>query len=342
MKNNKPSKNNLRQNSTQNKKVNINPHINKDNNKNKINKSKQNNQYGFDIYDKKNAQEFNRQFLGLNKVNNQNGIFAGEGIFNMDLPMHKPGEVPDFSNPYGNNFFSNNNIKLNPRTQPLEYLQNFFGGFGIEFPVKEIMNQPQINKGLNKKNNTNKTKTVSAPKILTKKNINNIRTNNINNNNNKIKVHRHEFDKNIFDVNYISNNDEIFIENYCSNFRSNLEKEAFDYLLSLIKGNRVLPSQQKQVPIKNDIFNLLNKFDMNEKYMKKNLDTFEPPFCCICLQNINIKQKCILLPCGHLFHFQCVKLWLNKNCVCPMCRFDLNEHFFNKNNTNTNLKYKFK
>ena len=112
MKNNKPSKNNLRQNSTQNKKVNINPHINKDNNKNKINKSKQNNQYGFDIYDKKNAQEFNRQFLGLNKANNQNGIFAGEGIFNMDLPMHKPGEVPDFSNPYGNNFFSNNNIKL--------------------------------------------------------------------------------------------------------------------------------------------------------------------------------------------------------------------------------------
>ena len=41
MKNNKPSKNNLRQNSTKNKKVNINPHINKDNNKNKINKSKQ-------------------------------------------------------------------------------------------------------------------------------------------------------------------------------------------------------------------------------------------------------------------------------------------------------------
>ena len=336
MKNNKLSKNNLRQNSTQNKKVSINLKLNKDNNKTKINKPKINNQYGFDIYDKKNAQEFNRQFLGLNKVNNQNGIFAGEGIFNMDLPMHKPGEVPDFSNPYGNNFFFNNkNIKLNPRTHPLEYLQNFFGGFGIEFPVKEIMNQPQINKGLNKKNNINKNKTVSAPKLSKKQNINN---NNINNN--KIKVHKHEFDKNIFDTNYISNNEEIFRENYCSNFRSNLEKEAFDYLLSLIKGNRVLPSQQRQIPIKNDIFNLLNKIDMNEKYMKKNVDSFEPPFCCICIQNINIKQKCILLPCGHLFHFLCVKFWLNKNCVCPMCRFDLNDYFNNKNNSNLNYKFK--
>ena len=342
MKNNKLSKNKieikLRQNSTQNKKVNINYHLNNNSNKNKINKSKINYQYGFDIYDKKNAQEFNRQFLGLNKANNQNGMFAGEGIFNMDLPMHKPGEVPDFSNPYGNNFFSNNkNIKLNPRTQPLEYLQNFFGGFGIEFPVKELMNPPHISKGINKKNinNINKNKNVSAPKILKRQNMNKNKITN-----NKIKVHRHEFDKNIFDANYISNNDEIFSENYCSNFRSNLEKEAFDYLLSLIKGNRVLPSQQKQIPIKNDIFNLLNKFDMTEKYMKKNADTFEPPFCCICLQNINLKQKCILLPCGHLFHFQCLKFWLNKNCVCPMCRFDLNDYFSLKTNTNTNYKFK--
>ena len=130
MKNNKLSKNKneikLRQNSTQNKKVNMNHQLNKDSsNKNKINKSKINNQYGFDIYDKKNAQEFNRQFLGLNKVNNQNGMFAREGIFNMDLPMHKPGEVPDFSNPYGNNFFSNNNnIKLNLNIYI--YIKSFF------------------------------------------------------------------------------------------------------------------------------------------------------------------------------------------------------------------------
>ena len=335
-----PNKNktNFRNNSTQNKKPKFN---------NQPKKPNINDKYGFDIYDPKNAQEFNKQFLGLNNPN-ANGIFVGEGIFNMDLPMHKPGEVPDFSNPYGNNYFNNQGKgkKLNPRTQPLEYLQNFFGGFGIEFPVKDIKNPPKINQ--NKQGNKPNIKAVnknvsSSPKIINKNsNTNNI-NNNINNNkanmnnnknnnksNNKIKVNRHEFDRNIFNANYISNNEDIFNENYCSNFRSNLEKEAFDYLLSLIKGNRVLSSQQKQVPIKKEVFNKLNQIDMSEKYMKKNGDNFESPFCCICLTNINLKQKGILLPCGHLFHSNCAKIWLNKNSICPMCRFDLNEYFSNK------------
>ena len=329
MKNNKLPKNkekmNIQNNSTQNNKPKINNQINKKQEK-KITKPKINDKYGFDIYDKKNAQEFNRQFLGLNNPN-QNSIFVGEGIFNMDLPMHKPGEIPDFSNPYGNNFFNNKEkgVKLNPRTQPLEYLQNFFGGFGIEFPVKEIMNQP-----MNKKNIKPNNKNASAPKVLKKTNVNKIENKNNIKNDKKIKVNRHEFNRNLFNANYITNNEEIFNENYCSNFRSNLEKEAFDYLLSLIKGNRVLLSQQKQTPIKNDIFNRLNQFEMDEKYMKKNGDNFEAPLCSICLANINLKQKCILLPCGHLFHFKCAHIWLDKNGVCPMCRLDLNDYFRQK------------
>ena len=313
----KNNKTNFRNNSTQNKIKKVN---------NQSNASKMNNKYGFDIYDKKNAQEFNRQFLGLNNANNSNGIYVGEGIFNMDLPMHKPGEVPDFSNPYGNNFFNQkqNGIKLNPRTQPLEYLQNFFGGFGIEFPVKELMNLPHSNNNQqNKKEKTNLIKKNIPSKTKFKKN----EINNINKTNSKIKVHRHEFDKNIFNQNYITNNEDNFRDNYCSNFRSNLEKEVFDYLMSLINGNRVLSSQQKQIPIKNEIFNKLNKIEMSEKYMKKNGNIFEPPFCCICLANIDLKQKGILLPCGHLFHFKCAKIWLDKNCVCPMCRLDLNDYF---------------
>ena len=107
--------------------------------KTNITKKSPNNNPQFDIYDPKNAVEFNRQFLGLNNNGKEdNGMFAGEGIFNMNLPMHRPGEVPDFSNPYGNNFYGNKKgtgRPLNPRTQPLEYLQQFFGGFGIEFPV---------------------------------------------------------------------------------------------------------------------------------------------------------------------------------------------------------------
>ena len=298
----------------------------------------QTNNPGFDIYDPKNAVEFNRQFLGLSGNGmGGDGMFAGEGIFNMNLPMHKPGEIPDFSNPYGDNFFNKNKgtgRPLNPRTQPLEYLQQFFGGFGIEFPVREIMNSPPT------KHNTNKNyrnKNASAPKKLVKNNNINIMNKNINNknqpkNNNmntnkNINVRRHDFDRNIFNINSITNNEEIFRDNYCSNFRSNLEKEAFEYLLSLIKGNRVLASQQKQTPIRNDILKKLNRFDMDEKYMKKNSDSLEAPFCCICLADIILKQKCVLLPCGHLLHSKCIELWLKKNSICPMCRFDLNDYY---------------
>ena len=210
------------------------------NSKNKNNKN--NNNIGFDIYDPKNAVEFNRQFLGLNGNGmGGDGMFVGEGIFNMNLPMHKPGEIPDFSNPYGDNFFGNNKRNgrpLNPRSQPLEYLQQFFGGFGIEFPVKEIMNSPPT-KHINN-NNYKKNKNASAPKKLIKNNnINNIniknknivnknqtKNNNINSintiNNKKVNVHRHEFDRTIFNSNNITNNEELFAENYCSNFRSNL------------------------------------------------------------------------------------------------------------------------
>ena len=305
----------------------------KNTNKSGLNSKNQNNKYGFDIYDPKNAVEFNRQFLGLGGNGmGGDGMFVGEGIFNMDLPMHKPGEVPDFSNPYGNNFYGKNKgtgRPLNPRTQPLEYLQQFFGGFGIEFPVKEIMRSPPTKHNNNYRNNKN----ASAPKKLIKNNnkINNKNINIVNQNqpNNNINVHRHDFDRNIFNSNNITNNEEIFRDNYCSNFRSNLEKEVFEYLLSLINGNRVLASQQKQTPIRTDILKKLNRFDMDEKYMKKNNNSLEAPFCCICLNDIVLKQKCVLLPCGHLLHSKCIELWLKKNSICPMCRFDLNDYYFN-------------
>eukprot|EP01065_Artemidia_motanka_P035553 TRINITY_DN43461_c0_g1_i1.p1 TRINITY_DN43461_c0_g1~~TRINITY_DN43461_c0_g1_i1.p1 ORF type:complete len:851 (+),score=164.81 TRINITY_DN43461_c0_g1_i1:53-2554(+) len=42
--------------------------------------------------------------------------------------------------------------------------------------------------------------------------------------------------------------------------------------------------------------------------------------CSICLSEI---EQPVQLPCGHMFHDSCVRVWLFSNVVCPQCRQDL-------------------
>ena len=31
----------------------------------------------------------------------------------------------------------------------------------------------------------------------------------------------------------------------------------------------------------------------------------------------------MFMPCGHIYHPDCLKPWLEQNNTCPVCRFDL-------------------
>jgi hypothetical protein len=42
--------------------------------------------------------------------------------------------------------------------------------------------------------------------------------------------------------------------------------------------------------------------------------------CIICREEMNIGKK---LPCGHIFHFQCLRLWLERQQICPTCRISV-------------------
>ena len=46
------------------------------------------------------------------------------------------------------------------------------------------------------------------------------------------------------------------------------------------------------------------------------LETDECPICTELLK----QETYILQPCGHIFHLQCIKEWLNKDLSCPKCR----------------------
>lgn len=44
--------------------------------------------------------------------------------------------------------------------------------------------------------------------------------------------------------------------------------------------------------------------------------------CCICLLDYTTipKLEIVKLPCGHIYHYQCIYMWLNRKAICPVCR----------------------
>lgn len=279
---------------------------------------------------KKRNKSVNKYKVTINKRNmffNNNQDFYQNSNANQ---MHKPGELPDFTNPYGN---YPPNQQINPQRNPLEYLQNFFGGFGVEFPIQDIVgNNPHNIQNNSSNNNSNndlphtrkRTKTVNYNNIQPKTNSNkNKNVEQIIENN----VHRHNFGSEVYDnsfQNYGSSFDDRFQNNYSSNFRSNLENDVFNFLMDIIQGHRFESVEKKHPPTKLSVLNNLKKFDLNETYCKKNeKGEIEFPNCCICISDIVFKQKAVLLPCGHILHWKCGQLWLKKNNTCPLCRFEL-------------------
>ncbi|KAK5121696.1 hypothetical protein LTR85_004868 [Meristemomyces frigidus] len=42
--------------------------------------------------------------------------------------------------------------------------------------------------------------------------------------------------------------------------------------------------------------------------------------CPICMEEVTVGSMVSTMPCGHWFHFDCIKPWLEQNGTCPNCR----------------------
>ena len=42
--------------------------------------------------------------------------------------------------------------------------------------------------------------------------------------------------------------------------------------------------------------------------------------CSICMEEVPVGTTVTNMPCGHWFHFECIKAWLEENGTCPLCR----------------------
>ncbi|CAB1100886.1 unnamed protein product [Ectocarpus sp. CCAP 1310/34] len=45
--------------------------------------------------------------------------------------------------------------------------------------------------------------------------------------------------------------------------------------------------------------------------------------CSVCLEDHELGETVVKLPCAHIFHRECVWEWLELHCTCPVCRFEL-------------------
>ncbi|CAF5079486.1 unnamed protein product, partial [Rotaria sp. Silwood1] len=67
---------------------------------------------------------------------------------------------------------------------------------------------------------------------------------------------------------------------------------------------------------------LLTKYDLEQKSIKQNHISSLDEICSICWEKFE-KARC--LPCGHLFHQNCLRSWLEQDTTCPICRLSLQE-----------------
>ncbi|CAH2283987.1 RING-H2 finger ATL2-like [Pelobates cultripes] len=92
------------------------------------------------------------------------------------------------------------------------------------------------------------------------------------------------------------------------------------------EGNRQPgPAQEPSQPVN------AQDVDNNEPPLAQNEDPPQPipqgaqgddeqDECSICLSAFDPAEEIMLLHCGHRFHIECIQMWLQEHCTCPMCR----------------------
>ena len=131
--------------------------------------------------------------------------------------------------------------------------------------------------------------------------------------------------QNIFDPVFLAFGsifDNNFRNNYSSNFRSNFRGNFLEEIIRILERNQEEAARKAHPPTSESALKKLKRFNLSEKYCKKDKKgKIELPSCCICISDIEMKEETVLLPCGHMFHWNCCLNWLKGNNTCPMCRF---------------------
>jgi len=100
---------------------------------------------------------------------------------------------------------------------------------------------------------------------------------------------------------------------FMTNFNSQVSPD--DAMLEMVRRISIAEHEKSQnnaacpEAVKN-----LAIIEIEEKHCKRLTNTtswkkFEPPTCAICVDLINLTQKGMFVPCGHVFHPDCLRPW---------------------------------
>ncbi len=130
-------------------------------------------------------------------------------------------------------------------------------------------------------------------------------------------------DNNSLNMSFYNNptNHEIINNNLGNNLNSNLERQVFGYVMNILQNN-IFNNENNLKHLM--LIKKIQKIQLNEKYCNTNNNgILELPNCCICINDIQLKENCIILPCNHILHWKCALEWLKNNNICPICRSEL-------------------
>lgn len=109
------------------------------------------------------------------------------------------------------------------------------------------------------------------------------------------------------------------------NRRAQSQTEVTERELEVIDSPEILKKKNM------DLLENLLKTELTGKNYKKELNVFKTN-CTVCLEEFNSKNIVCVLECKHIFHFDCLRDWLIKNIMKPICP-NCNYNVFIKNET---------
>jgi hypothetical protein len=112
---------------------------------------------------------------------------------------------------------------------------------------------------------------------------------------------------------------------FMNNFNRNFHSDGDFYEMARQMSEQEAQAQAKKNKASEAAVKKLPIVKIETKHCKKGEKgaELEPPTCTVCCEGIPLGGKGMFMPCGHIYHPDCLNPWLKDHNTCPVCRYEL-------------------